>query len=164
VGVPILGISGLSRKNDIRVLASWLGAKNCTKRESGGSPQVRAMVNLVSLCLPVVHPCTQKCSNYALTNLLFGLCRFMWVINLLVNLLSFHPRAPTCPSTLEVLQAKEHAPTPSPYVVFTFILAINSIKELGGALVESFLVITHGGRLFPRAFLTTSSPTFLLNK
>jgi uncharacterized protein YehS (DUF1456 family) len=23
----------------------------------------------------------QKCSNYALTNLLFGLCRFVWIID-----------------------------------------------------------------------------------
>ncbi len=28
----------------------------------------------------------QKCSSYALTNLLFGLWRFVWVIDLLVNL------------------------------------------------------------------------------
>jgi hypothetical protein len=164
MGVPILGISGLSKKNDIWMLTSWPGAKNCIKGEGGGSPQVWAMVSLVSLCLPVVRPCTQKCSNYALTNLLFGLCKFVWIINLLVNLFSLHPRALTCPSTPKVLRAKEHAPTPSPYVVFTFRFAIKSIKELGGALVESFLVITHGGRLFPKALLTTSSPTFLLNK
>jgi hypothetical protein len=30
----------------------------------------------------------QKCSNYVLTNLLFGLCRLVWIINMLV----------TCPS------------------------------------------------------------------
>jgi hypothetical protein len=34
-----------------------------------------------------------------------------------------------------VLQAKEHAPTLSPSVVFNFGLAVKSIKELGGALV-----------------------------
>ncbi len=28
----------------------------------------------------------QRCSSYALTNLLFGLCKSMWVIDLLVNL------------------------------------------------------------------------------
>jgi hypothetical protein len=32
--------------------------------------------------------CAPKCSNYALTNLLFGLCRFMWVSELLINFLS----------------------------------------------------------------------------
>jgi hypothetical protein len=35
-----------------------------------------------------------------------------------------------------VLQTKEHAPTPSPSIVFTFGLAVESIKELGGVLVE----------------------------
>jgi hypothetical protein len=32
-----------------------------------------------------------------------------------------------------VLRVKEHAPTPSPSVVITFRLAIESIKELGDA-------------------------------
>jgi hypothetical protein len=41
------------------------------KGESGGFPQVRAMVNLVSPCMLVVH----LCSNYALTDLLCGLCK-----------------------------------------------------------------------------------------
>jgi hypothetical protein len=27
------------------------------KKEGGGFPQVRAVVNLVSLCVPMVHPC-----------------------------------------------------------------------------------------------------------
>jgi hypothetical protein len=40
---------------------------------------------------------------------------------------------PTRPSTPEVLQAKKHAPIPSPSIVFTFGHAIESIKELGGA-------------------------------
>ncbi len=74
-----------------------------------------------------------KCSNYTLTNLLFGLCRFMWVIDLLVNLPSPHPNAPTRPSTPKVLWAKESAPTFFPSVVFIFGLTIESIKELGGA-------------------------------
>ncbi len=37
----------------------------------------------------------QKCSNHTLTNLLFGLCRFVWIIDLLVIHLSPHPRALT---------------------------------------------------------------------
>jgi len=74
-----------------------------------------------------------KCSSYALTNLLFGLCRSMWVIDLLVNLLSPHPKAPTHPSTPEVLQATNHTPTLSSFDVFTFGLAIESIKEPRGA-------------------------------
>jgi hypothetical protein len=39
----------------------------------------------------------QKCSNCALTNLLFGLCRFMWIIDLLVIHHNPHPKALECP-------------------------------------------------------------------
>jgi hypothetical protein len=73
----------------------------------------------------------QKCSNYTLTNLLFGLRKSLWVIDLLVNLLSPHFGALARPSTLEVLQARECTLTPSPSIVFTFGLVIESIKELG---------------------------------
>jgi hypothetical protein len=45
----------------------------------------------------------QKCSNYALTNLLFGLCRSVGVIDLLVTFPSPYPKVLTCPSTPEVL-------------------------------------------------------------
>jgi hypothetical protein len=40
-----------------------------------------------------------------------------------------HFETPTCPSTLEVLRAKEHIPTP--FVVFTFGLTFESFKECG---------------------------------
>jgi hypothetical protein len=55
----------------------------------------------------------------------------MRVIELLVNLPSPHPRAPARLSTPEVLQAKEHAPTPSPSIVFTFGLAVSPLRRLG---------------------------------
>jgi len=51
----------------------------------------------------------KKCSNYVLTNLLFGLCKSVWVIDLLVNLPSPHYGTPTCPFTLEMLWAEECA-------------------------------------------------------
>jgi hypothetical protein len=35
----------------------------------------------------------QKCFNYAITNLLFGLCRFMWIIDLLVIHPNPYPKA-----------------------------------------------------------------------
>jgi hypothetical protein len=57
------------------------------KGEGGGFPQVRVVVSFVSPCLPMVCPCT-KCFNYALSNLLFGLCKYLWIIELLVNILS----------------------------------------------------------------------------
>ncbi len=34
----------------------------------------------------------QKCSNYALSNLFFGLCKSVWVIEMLVNLLNHIPK------------------------------------------------------------------------
>jgi hypothetical protein len=74
----------------------------------------------------------QKCSNYALINLLFGLCKSMWIIDPLVTRPSPHPKAPTRPSTPKMLRARECTPTP-PSVVFTFGLLVESIKEFGDA-------------------------------
>ncbi len=68
-----------------------------------------------------------SCLSYALTNLLFGLYKSMYVIDLLVDLLNPRPRTPTRPSTLEVLRAREHTPTP-PSIIFTFGLTIESIN------------------------------------
>ncbi len=76
----------------------------------------------------------KKCSSYALTNLLFGLCRSVWVIGMLVNRPSLNPGAPAHRSTPEMLQAKERAPTLS--FIVTFKLIVESIKELGGASID----------------------------
>jgi hypothetical protein len=35
-----------------------------------------------------------------------------------------------------MLQAKEHTPTPSPSIIFNFGFIVESIEELGGALVD----------------------------
>jgi len=48
--------------------------KEYYKREGGGFPKIRAVISFVNLCMLVVFV-HQKCSNYTLTNLLFGLCR-----------------------------------------------------------------------------------------
>jgi hypothetical protein len=92
------------------------------------SPKSRSWwVLLVCVCLWFVH--ASRCSNYALINLLFDWCRSMWVIELLVNLpspipeLRYAPLPPKC---------YECTPTPFPSSVFTFGLAIESIKELEG--------------------------------
>ncbi len=74
----------------------------------------------------------QKCFNYILTNLLFGLCRSMWVIKLLVTLPSPHFKATTRPSTSKMLRTRQHALTLYPFVVFTLRLAVESTKEFGG--------------------------------
>jgi len=70
----------------------------------------------------------QKCSNYVLTNLLFGLCRSVWIIDPLIIHLNFHFRTSARPSTHEVLWIREHTFTFSPSVVFTFGLTIESIQ------------------------------------
>jgi hypothetical protein len=57
----------------------------------------------------------------------------MWVIDMIFNLPNPHPEAPTCPFTPEVLQFKECAPIPSPSIIFTFGLEVESIKEFKGA-------------------------------
>jgi hypothetical protein len=88
VGFLILGISRLQLGS---LRTKWYFSvgpvakqKKYYKGEGGGFPQVRVMVSLVNPCLPMAHLCTKKCIDYALTNLLFGLCRFMWIIEPLV--------------------------------------------------------------------------------
>jgi hypothetical protein len=143
VRVPILGISGLPLGNlgtkwhlDVGPMAKH---KVYYKGEDGAfppSPGHGESCKFMFACDSYVH---LKCSNYALTNLLFGLCRFMWVIELLVNLPSPHPRAPTHPSTLEVMWTREHAPTPSPSVVFTFGLVVSPSISLGVCQILSYI-------------------------
>jgi hypothetical protein len=48
----------------------------------------------------------QKCSNYTLTNLLFGLCKSMWIIDMFFTLPSPHPEAPTLPFTPKCCEAR----------------------------------------------------------
>ncbi len=80
----------------------------------------------------------QKCSNYTLTNLLFGLCKFMWIVDPLVILSSPHPGASTCPSYPRNVVSKKVYPTPS--IVFTFGFTFEYFKKCGGA---SPLVLYH---------------------
>jgi hypothetical protein len=46
---------GLLKQNVIWIWASWKGTKYNIRREGDGFPQVRAVVSLVSLNLPVIH-------------------------------------------------------------------------------------------------------------
>jgi hypothetical protein len=126
---------GVPRQNDIWVLVSWPGTEYTIRGKVMASPKSGLWWVLW------VHGCSwlvraPKCSNYDLTNLYLGLCRSMWVIELLVNLPSPHPRAPTCPSTPKMLRAKEHTATPSPFVVFTFGLETKSTKEFRGVSLD----------------------------
>jgi len=76
----------------------------------------------------------QKCSNYALTNLLFGLCKFVWIIDLFVTCFSPHPGTLTCLSTFKALWIRECIPTLS-FVIFMFGFTFEFYKEFGGMLV-----------------------------
>jgi hypothetical protein len=122
---------GVWRQNDMWVLVPWLGTKYTIRGKVVASLKSRPWWVLWIFVYPwfVRAP---KWSNYTLTNLLFGLCKFVWVIELLINLFSPHPGAPAHPSTFKVLQARERTPTLH-VVVFIFGLVIMSIKELGGA-------------------------------
>ncbi len=122
----------VSGQNNIWVLDLWPGTKYIIRGKVVTSPKSGPWwVLWVCVYLWFIH--APKCYNCTLTNLLFGLCKSVWVIELLVNLPNPHPGAPTHPSTPEVLRTRECAPTPSPFVVFTFGLIIESIKELRGA-------------------------------
>jgi hypothetical protein len=82
----------------------------------------------VFVCASFVH---QKCSNYALNNLLFGLCRFVWVIDLLVILPTFYLKVPTHPFTLKILPAKERTPTFHSFAMFTLDSHLSLLRSLG---------------------------------
>ncbi len=134
-----LGVLG---QNDIWVLVPWLGIEYTIRGKVVVSPKSKPWWILwIYGCSWFVR--APKCSNYALNNLLFGFCRFVWISELFINLPSLHPEAWAHPSTLEVLRARECAPFPSLFVVFTFGLVVESIKELRGAL-GCFLVLCCG--------------------
>ncbi len=112
---PNLGVLG---QDYIWVQALWPGTKNNIKGKVVASPssgQGESYEFMFARGLSV-H---QKSSNYALTNLLFSLCRFMWIIDPLIIRLNPHLEAPARPSTPEMLRTREHTPTPYPYVFFT---------------------------------------------
>jgi len=67
----------------IVVLVPWPSTKYTIRGKVVASPKYRRWwVMWVYVCMWLTR--APKCSNYALTNL-FGLCRSMWVIELLVN-------------------------------------------------------------------------------
>jgi hypothetical protein len=74
-------------QNDIWVLVMWPGIKYTIRGKVVASPKSRLWwVLWVYVCRWLVR--AQKCSNHTLTNLLFCLCKSVWVSELLVNLLS----------------------------------------------------------------------------
>jgi len=84
----------------------------------------------VRVCLWFVHD--QKCSNYALTNLLFSFCKSVWMVDLIVTHSTPHPKALACPYyPFEMLRVKEHPSTLfSP--LFSFLNThLSLLKSLG---------------------------------
>jgi hypothetical protein len=127
---------GVPRQNDIWMQAPWPSIENIIKGKVVASPSLGHVEFYESMFARglFVH---QKCFNYTLTNLLFGLCKSVWIIDLLIIHPSPHPGALARPFTLEVLWAKERTPIHYPFVVFTLGLAVDSIKEFEGVSVDS---------------------------
>jgi len=111
----------------------WLNTKNIIRGKVVAPPSSNHGESCESMfaCGSSMH---QKFFNYALTNL-FGLCKSVWIIDMLVTCFSLHLGAPTRPSTFEVLRTREHTPTSYPSTIFTFGLIVESIKEFGGASI-----------------------------
>jgi hypothetical protein len=94
--IPNLGIS---RQNDISVLAPWPCTKNTIRGKVLIFPKSRPWwVLLVRVCPWLIYA-PKMFPTMHLTNLLFGLCKSMWIIIPLVTRLSPHLRALTRPST-----------------------------------------------------------------
>jgi hypothetical protein len=123
-----LGVLG---QNDIWVLVPWPCTKYIIRGKVMASPKsgpwwvLWICVCLWFICAPKV---LQLCTNQFVV---WFLCKYVWVIELFVNLLSPHPRVPTRPFTPKMLQTKECAPTPFPSVVFILGLVVSPSKSLG---------------------------------
>jgi len=124
-GTPNLGVLG---QNDIWVHAPWPSTNNTIRGKVVASPKIRPWWVLWVCVCPSVH---QKCFNYVLTNLLFGLCRSVWIIDPLVIPRSPHLGVLPCPSTSEVLQAKKCTLIPYPSIVFTLDSLLSLSRSLG---------------------------------
>jgi len=108
--------------------------KKYYKKEGGGfplGPNCGEYCEIVYAHDLFVH---QKCSNYALTNLLFGFCKSIWIMDPLIILLGPHHRAPACPFYPEVLRIKECTLIHFSSIIFICIFAFEAFKEFGGAL------------------------------
>jgi hypothetical protein len=126
--IPFSGISGLPtwklgvpRQNDIWVQASWLGTNNTMKGKVVASPKSGLWwVLWVCVCLWFIY-----------APKMLDLHRSMWIIISFVTYPSPHLKAPTCPSTLEVLRTKEHTPIPYPSIVSPLDSQLSLLGSLG---------------------------------
>jgi hypothetical protein len=77
----------------------------------------------------------QKYSNHTLTNLLFGLCKSVLIIDPLVTHPRPHVETSTRPFTPKVLLVKESIPSHFSCNVFIFGFAFESLKECEGVSI-----------------------------
>jgi len=120
----------VSGQNVIWVLVPWPGTKYTIRGKvvTSSTPGRDESYKFVFAHGSSMH---QKCSNYALINFLFGLCRSVWVIELFFNLPNPHLEALARPSTTEVLRVKERAPTFYSSTIFTLDLHLSLSRNLG---------------------------------
>jgi hypothetical protein len=136
VEVPIQGILGLQLGSPRTKWHLSVGHvpmhKKYYKGEGGGLGRGESCESMFGHGLSA-H---QKCSNYAVTNLLFSLCRFVGIIDPFVIPPNPHLEALACPSSPKVLRAKEHAPTPCFSVGFSLDSHLNPLRSLGARQID----------------------------
>ncbi len=100
------------------------------KGEGGGFPQVRGMMSLVNLSLPMAHLSTKSAPTMHWPTCCLLLCRSMWVIKCLSFFL-----IPFRSSSTPLYPSKCYKPGSVPQLLtlplFHFIFTFESIKELG---------------------------------
>ncbi len=117
-------------QNDIWVLNLWPSTKYIIRGKVVASPKSGPWWALWIRVYPrLVH--AAKCSNYALTNLLFGLCRSVWISELLVNLPS-----PILEFQHALLPPKCYEPRSAPQLLFLLLSSpldsqLNPSRSLG---------------------------------
>jgi hypothetical protein len=133
-GVPVVAISGLPlgnpRTKSHLDVAPVERHRVYYKGEGGGFPQVQVVVNLVCpgcAWLILAPKVPQLCINH----FVLILCKFMWVSKACHFFLIPSQSSNTSLYPSIVLQAKERAPTPCSFVVFSLGVTFESLKELG---------------------------------
>jgi hypothetical protein len=95
----------------------------------------------VCVCPWFIH--ALNCSNYVLTNFLFGLCRYVWIIDLLITHFNPHRETPSRTSTPELLWTKKRAPSPYRFVVFIWGSHLSLSRNLGCVTCNVFPKFLH---------------------
>ncbi len=126
-GVPVVGIGSPGTKGhlDVALVERHI---EYYEGEGGGSPQVRAVVSLVSPSCSwfVLAPkVLQLCTNH----LVLVLCKLVWVIEACQFFLVPFRNSNTPLYPFQVLWARECAPTPCSFVVFCLGLTFESLQE-----------------------------------